>query len=305
MIPGAREEERAATTAKEAGMEIGIGLPSAIPGTGPDQLLEWARRAESRGFSTLAAIDRVVYANHEPLVALAAAAAVTERIRLATMILVAPARANGALLAKQAATLDALSGGRLVLGVSVGGREDDYDATGIPFRRRGRLFDEMLELWERIWAGEAFGTAGAIGPSPPGGRPALVLGGAAEASFARAARHGIGWTAGNGTVEQFAQGRERLAAAWRAAGRDGAPRAIAQPYFALGADAEAAAGRYLRDYYGFAPEYAEWGVTAAVTDPERVRDTVRAFADAGCDELIFFPCDPDPAQVDLLADAVA
>ena len=114
-------------------MEIGIGLPAAIPGTEPGQLLQWARRAEARGFSSLGTIDRIVYPNYEPLIALAAAAAVTERIRLATTILIAPYRANGALVAKQAATLDRLSNGRLVLGAAVGGREDDYEASGVDF----------------------------------------------------------------------------------------------------------------------------------------------------------------------------
>src|SRR3954449_9922231 len=116
-------------------MDVGIGLPATIPGVEGDALLEWARRAEARGFSSLGTIDRVVYGNYEPLIALAAAAAVTERIRLATTILIAPVRANGALLAKQAATVDHLSNGRLVFGVAVGGREDDFEASGVGFPR--------------------------------------------------------------------------------------------------------------------------------------------------------------------------
>ncbi|HWT25469.1 MAG TPA: LLM class flavin-dependent oxidoreductase [Solirubrobacteraceae bacterium] len=286
-------------------MEIGIGLPSTLRGAGRGELLEWARRAEARGFSTLGTIDRIVYPNHDPLIALAAAAAVTERIRLATTILVAPARANGAVVAKQAATLHALSRGRLVLGAAVGGREDDYAACGVPFGRRGRIFDEMLARWERIWSGEDFGVAGAIGPEAPGGRPRVIIGGTADAAFARAARHGDGWTAGNETPERFAQGRERAIAAWEAAGRDGAPHTIAQPYFALGERAGEAADRYLRDYYGHLGSYADWAVERAATDVATVRRDVREFAAAGCHELIFFPCDADPEQVDLLADAIA
>src|SRR5215213_6763587 len=163
---------RDASGARKGGaMEVGIGLPSTVPGVERGQLLEWARRAEARGFSSLGTIDRIVYPNLESLIALAAAAAVTERIRLATTILIAPARANGALLAKQAASLDRLSNGRLTLGVAVGGREDDYEASGVDFRARGRQFEAMLGQWERIWAGEAHGTAGAIGPQPVAGRP--------------------------------------------------------------------------------------------------------------------------------------
>src|ERR687897_2574621 len=139
-------------------MDVGIGLPTTIPGVGRDQLLEWARRAEARGFSSLGTIDRIVYDNYDPLIALAAAAAVTERIRLATTILIAPYRANGALVAKQAASLDRVSAGRLVLGVAVGGREDDYNASGVDFHTRGRRFEQMLEQWDDVWAGKTFGT---------------------------------------------------------------------------------------------------------------------------------------------------
>ncbi len=118
-------------------MEVAIGLPATIPGVEREQLLEWARRADARGFSSLATLDRIVYPNYEPLIALAAAAAVTERIGLMTAILIAPYRANAALVAKQAATLHHLSNGRLALGVAVGGREDDYTASGVDFHTRG------------------------------------------------------------------------------------------------------------------------------------------------------------------------
>ena len=284
-------------------MEVGIGLPSTIPGTGRDQLLEWARRAEARGFSTLGTIDRVVYPSHEPLIALAAVAGVTERIRLATAILLAPTRANGALLAKQASTLDVLSDGRLVLGVAVGRREDDFRAADVDFHARGRILDEMLDRLDRIWGGEEFGTAGGIGPPPAAGRPTVMLGGWAPAAFTRAARHAVGWTAGNCTLEELADGTARLRAAWEAAGRGDQPRTMAQPYYALGDRAEQAVEHCLRDYYG-PGDYTDEIVARAATDAETVRKNVRAFAEAGCDELIFFPCDPDPDQVDLLADAL-
>ena len=269
-----------------------------------EQLLEWARRAEARGFSSLGTIDRLVYAGYEPLIALAAAAAVTERIRLVTSILIAPNRANAALLAKQAATVDHLSGGRLVLGVAVGGREDDFEASGVEFHTRGKRFDAMLAEWLRVWGGESFGTAGAIGPAPPKGRPELILGGGADVVFRRAARHGDGWIFGGGTPDQFRGGVAKLHAAWDAAGRDGAPRTLALAYFALGDGARAAADGYLRDYYAFLGAYADMVAGSAAVDVDTVRQYVAAFAEAGCDELLLMPCDPDPAQVDLLADAL-
>lgn len=283
-------------------MDVGIGLPSTIPGVERDQVLEWARRAEARGFSSLGTIDRLVYDNVESLIALAAAAAVTERIRLATTILIAPYRINGALLAKQAASLDRLSGGRLVLGVAVGGRRDDFDASGADFGARGKTMDAMLEQWQAIWAGEPFGTAGAIGPRA---RPSLMFGGTADVAFERAARYGDGWVMGGGPAERFAGALAKLREAWSAAGRDGSPRTLALGYFALGDRAEEAANTYLRDYYAFAGEYAGVVADGAVKDPAAIRERIAGFAAAGCDELVLFPCDPDPAQVDLLADAIA
>jgi alkanesulfonate monooxygenase SsuD/methylene tetrahydromethanopterin reductase-like flavin-dependent oxidoreductase (luciferase family) len=286
-------------------MDVGIGLPSTIPGVERDQVLQWARRAEARGFSSLGTIDRIVYDNYEPLIALAAAAAVTERIRLATTILIAPNRANGALVAKQAASVDRLSNGRLVLGVAVGGRQDDFDASGVEFRTRGKRFEQMLAQWEAIWAGESFGTAGAIGPRAPRGRPALMIGGGAGVVFERAARYADGWIMGGGAPDQFREGAAKLRAAWEAAGREGAPRTLAIGYFSLGERAEQAADGYLRDYYAFLGDYAGAVAASAAKDAATVVQYVQGFTDAGCDELILFPCDPDPAQVDLLAEAIA
>jgi alkanesulfonate monooxygenase SsuD/methylene tetrahydromethanopterin reductase-like flavin-dependent oxidoreductase (luciferase family) len=281
-------------------MDVGIGLPATIPGVDGGQVIEWAKRAEARGFSSLGTIDRIVYGNYESLIALSAAAAVTERIRLATCILIAPYR-NGAITAKQAASLDRLSGGRLTLGVAVGGREDDYEAAGVEFGTRGKRMDEMLGQWKRIWDGESFGYAGAIGPAS---KPRVVLGGTAPASYRRAARFD-GWIAGGGGPDNFAEGAEQTRAAWREAGREDEPVLMALGYYALGTNAQDAANGYLRDYYGFLGDYADAIASSALVSEDAVRGAVDAFAAAGCGELVLFPCDPDPGQVDLLAEAIA
>jgi alkanesulfonate monooxygenase SsuD/methylene tetrahydromethanopterin reductase-like flavin-dependent oxidoreductase (luciferase family) len=282
-------------------VDIGIGLPSAVPGVGRAGIVDWARRAEGAGFSTLGTLDRLAYGNYESLIALAAAAAVTDRIRLATDILIAPLRANTALLAKQALTIDHLAGGgRVVLGLAPGGRDDDYALSGIDFTRRGRIFDRQLEALGRLWAGER-----GLGPAPVRGeRPRLLVGGTVDVAFRRAARHADGWTAGGGGPERFAEGREKAREAWRAEGRDGEPRTMALFYFALGDEAEAAVRRSLGDYYAYTGEYAERIVESAAKDEDRVRGYIAAYAEAGADEVICFPASDDPAQVELLAAAV-
>jgi alkanesulfonate monooxygenase SsuD/methylene tetrahydromethanopterin reductase-like flavin-dependent oxidoreductase (luciferase family) len=284
-------------------MEIGIGLPATIPGVTGDELTEWARRADAGSFSSLGTIDRIVYPNYEPLIALAAAAAVTSRIKLLTSVLLAPLRLNVALFAKQAATVQHLSGGRLVLGLGIGGRDDDFDVSGADLHTRGRVLDRQLDEMRRIWDGEEKGLAGPIGPNldEP---PTLILGGSVEASFRRAAEHGAGWIMGGGTPDQFRGGVEKLNAAWQAAGRSGEPRKMALSYYSLGPDAERNAESYLRDYYGFlGDDMAGMVAGSAAKDADTVKQYIAAFEQSGADELVFFPSSSDPDQVELLAEA--
>src|SRR2546425_3639021 len=146
-------------------MGIGIGLPNPVPGTPGRSLVEWARKAEERGFSGLATIDRIAYPSYESLITLAAAAAVTERVGLVTNVLLGPTR-NAVLLAREAASVDQISGGRLTLGVGVGGREDDFLATEQEFKTRGRRWDDDLDLMHRALAGG--GGGGGPLTRPPG-----------------------------------------------------------------------------------------------------------------------------------------
>ncbi|HEX4831694.1 MAG TPA: LLM class flavin-dependent oxidoreductase [Trebonia sp.] len=286
-------------------MDIGIGLPSSVPGAGGTDVVAWAREGERAGFSTLAVLDRLVFDSYECLIALAAAAAVTERVRLATAIMISPLRTSTALLAKQAASVDRLSGGRLTLGLAVGGRPDDFSASGAAFDRRGRLLDEQVGELRRIWAGERRGIAGGIGPAPadPAGPP-LILGGHSPRAISRAARLGDGWISGAG-AGSFAAGAGQFRAAWQAAGRAGQPRLQALAYFALGGDARAVAEGYLGGYYGFAPGYARAVIGGALTDEEAIARAVAGLREAGCDEVLFIPCSSDVAQVGLLGETLA
>jgi alkanesulfonate monooxygenase SsuD/methylene tetrahydromethanopterin reductase-like flavin-dependent oxidoreductase (luciferase family) len=279
-------------------MDLAIGLPNAVPRTTGAELIEWARRAEARGFSSLGTIDRIAFENYEPLTVLAGAAAVTERIGLATTVLLGPLRTNATELAKRALSLHALSDGRLTLGLGIGGREDDYSESGIEMSGRGETLDRMLERIADVWADDS-----GIGPSICG-RPGLLVGGAVDASFARAAKYADGWIAGGSGPEAFAEAAERVRSEWSKAGREGEPRLAGLAYFSLGADGEKHARDYMLDYYGWlGDETAGMIASSAATDAEAVQRYMAAYDGAGCDELFVFPSSSDAAQVDLLADA--
>jgi alkanesulfonate monooxygenase SsuD/methylene tetrahydromethanopterin reductase-like flavin-dependent oxidoreductase (luciferase family) len=278
-------------------MDIGIGLPNTVLGVDRRGIVDWARAAEEAGFASLGTIDRIAYNNYESLTSLAAAAAVTERIRLVTDILIAPLR-PAALLAKQAATVNHLSNGRLVLGLAVGGREDDFTTAEVDFHRRGKIFERQLEQMTGLWDGQQdnFG---------PKSRPGLMIGGTADVAFERTARYADGWTQGGGTPDAFREGKAKLDAAWKQAGRDGEPRTMALFYFALGDGAEEAARHALGSYYAFLGDYAEQIVQSAAKDEDTVRGYLSAFEAEGVDEVICFPASADPRQVELLAAATA
>jgi alkanesulfonate monooxygenase SsuD/methylene tetrahydromethanopterin reductase-like flavin-dependent oxidoreductase (luciferase family) len=281
-------------------MKVGVGLPNAVRGVDRSGIVDWARRAEQAGFSSLGTIDRIVYPNYESLIALAAAAAVTDRIGLVTDILIAPVRSNTALFAKQAATLDSLSGGRLTLGLAVGVRPDDFEVSGIDVHQRGHIFEQQLGEMTATWRGET-----GVGPPPARGeRPALLIGGTADVAFRRAARYADGWTMGGGTPDAFARALEKLNAAWSTAGREGKPRTMVLCYFALGDNAEQRASEVLSDYYAFVGDYAKQIAASAAKDAATIRQYISAFEAAGADEVICFPVSTEVDQVDRLAEAL-
>jgi alkanesulfonate monooxygenase SsuD/methylene tetrahydromethanopterin reductase-like flavin-dependent oxidoreductase (luciferase family) len=286
-------------------MKIGIGLPNPVPGTPGHLLLDWAKRAEERGFAALATIDRIVYPSYDSLITLAAVAGATSRIGLLTNILLAPAY-QPVLLAKSTASIDQLSGGRFTLGMAPGGRADDYAAVRRDFHTRGRDFDAALELLHRAWRGEGVANGGKpIGPTPVGeGRIPILIGGTTDAAFRRVAAWGAGWTVGGAVAAMAAPLVERVRMAWKDSGREGEPRLAALAYFSLGADAEGDSRAYLRDYYAFTGEWADRISEGALRSESSIRDAVRVFEDVGITELYFDPTVASVDQVDRLADVV-
>jgi alkanesulfonate monooxygenase SsuD/methylene tetrahydromethanopterin reductase-like flavin-dependent oxidoreductase (luciferase family) len=284
-------------------MRIGIGLPNPVPNTQGSTLVEWAGRAETAGFSSLATIDRIVYPSYESLISLAAAAAVTERIGLMTNVLLAPLR-NEVVLAKEAASVDRLSGGRLTLGLGVGGRRDDFAAVGTGFETRGRRFDQQIEAMKRLWRGEELSDTGQPSVPSPGREMPILIGGASDDAVERTVKYGIGYTAGGGAPDMMAPIAEKVRASWREAGREGEPRLVALSYFALGPGAEEGSAMYLKDYYGFLGEWADRIAESAPTSADALKGVAKTFEDLGVDELVFDPTIAELDQVDRLADAL-
>jgi alkanesulfonate monooxygenase SsuD/methylene tetrahydromethanopterin reductase-like flavin-dependent oxidoreductase (luciferase family) len=282
-------------------MRVGVGLPTTTPGADGPLLLEWARRADTGPFASLGTLDRVVYRSFDPLAALAGAAAVTARVELVTMIVIAPIRAT-AMLAKQAATVQSLSGGRMTLGLASGARPDDYAATGSDPRTRGVRFDDLLEAIRQAWED------GAMAPAPPAGAgpPPILVGGLSGRAYGRMARLADGYVHGGGPPRAFASAAARALAAWVDLGRPGRPLLYGQGYFALGSDDVIERGAaYLRDYYAFTGPFAEKVASANLITPAAIKDFVRGYEEAGCDELVLLPTVSSLDQLDRLADVVA
>jgi alkanesulfonate monooxygenase SsuD/methylene tetrahydromethanopterin reductase-like flavin-dependent oxidoreductase (luciferase family) len=282
-------------------MKIGVGIPNSIPAADASLLVEWARRAEELGFASLSTIGRVVYPTYEELILLTAAAMATERVELVTGVLLGPTR-EPLLLAKQAASLDQISRGRLVLGVSAGSRQDDFEVTGMGFNDRGRRWDHDLELLHQAWRGQPLdGTEKPVCPLPYNGeRVRVLIGGQSDGAVRRAVRWGIGWMAGGGGPDLAAGMFEKVRGAWTAAGRLGTPDLRALNYFALGPSAETGEA-YLRDYYG---PFADYIWPSTPRDDGAVRDLVRRFEDVGTDQLLFSPVIASLDQLDRLAQVV-
>jgi alkanesulfonate monooxygenase SsuD/methylene tetrahydromethanopterin reductase-like flavin-dependent oxidoreductase (luciferase family) len=255
-------------------------------------VLGWAREAEAAGFGSLGVLDRITNDGWDPVVSLAAAAAVTDQIALVSMVIVGPLR-NTRVLAKEVASVDALSQGRLVLGLSVGARKEDYEAVGVDPSTRGEDLSGQISELRRIWEDPQIG--------PATGTP-ILIGGGSDSALNRMARLADGYIHGGGPPRSFEAAAGRVRSAWTTAERDGAPRLMAQAYFCLG---DVGAGNsYLRDYYAFAGAFAEKVVAQNLTSVNAIGELIRGYAEAGCEDLVMLPTVSDPAEVGRLAEAI-
>ncbi len=221
-------------------MQLGIVFPTTEIGNDPAAIREWTQAAEDMGYEYVLFSDHIVGGNpvtypkargntaatpyHEPFVTMGYLAAVTSRIKLTTGVLVLPQRQT-ALAAKQAAEVDVLSGGRLILGVGVGGSKLEYEAQHENIHDRGRRLDEQIEVLRLLWTQPAVTFHGkyhdlsdvAINPRPVQQPIPIWVGGRADAVLERAGRVADGWVPSSGT--DLGPMIEKIARAAEAAGR--------------------------------------------------------------------------------------
>jgi alkanesulfonate monooxygenase SsuD/methylene tetrahydromethanopterin reductase-like flavin-dependent oxidoreductase (luciferase family) len=282
-------------------MKIGIGIPNQVRDVRASVIPEWASQSEKAGFSTLGTVGRIAYPGVMDTVTLAAAAGATSTIGLFSNVLLATVWPPE-LLAKEAAGIDGVSGGRLTLGLGIGGRADDFVAEGAGPKGLGKRLDHDLEVYRKLWTGSPVG--GGDNPGVPAGtrEVPLMFGGFAEAALDRMARWGEGYIGASMPAEMVSEAFDGARSAWTKAGRAGSPRLVAIAYYAFG-DTDKGVGN-VRDYYSNLGEGADFIASTVRTSPDAVRTAVKEFEAIGADELIFNPTLDDLDEIAKLADVV-
>ena len=292
-------------------MDIGIALPTMATGFTRSTFVEWCRGIDEGPYSSISAGERITFHNPELLVTNTAAAALTERVQVVTNITVVPLH-RPALLAKQLATLDVLAAGRLVVGVGVGGREQDYRSLDVPFEGRHAKLDSGVAELKRLWAGGAAYEGGQpVGPAPhtPGGPPlwAAAMGPKSMARAARWADGVTGFSIGS-DPDEIARGNRLALDAWEAEGRTDRPRLVSGSFYLLGGpDADAELTQFARAYLAVFGDRAADALSRLVhlSSPARLLDSLAAAESAGCDEFILVPGTVDPDCLERTTAALA
>lgn len=305
-----------------AKLKLGLALENFTPAPKEpdiDAIVAYSRRAEELGYESLWAWDHMFLGTKRPfpflesLSTLLVVARETERVELGTGILVLPLR-SAAVLAKTAATVDIISRGRLTLGMAVGWYEREFDACGVPFRRRGRIFEENLELLKRFWSGEAvsgeardmpFRNAIMLPPPAQKPRPRLLVGGYVDRVLQRVGERSDGWLTYFYEPDAFRGAWEKIHHYAEAAGRDPDElHNVAQLPLCIGDSFETAdrqVRQYIADYFDL-PEWSESTAESAIRGtPEQCAEQVAAHVEAGVQHICLVPFNYEQEQVERFA----
>jgi len=290
-------------------MDVGVCLPYMEDDLDRGRLLAWCRAIDEGPFSALSCGERITGNTVEMRTVLAAAAAVTEDVKIVPSLYVLPMH-SPVWAAKEIATLDVLSEGRVEVTVGVGGREKDYEAVGASFARRHQRQDDAVAEMRRIWSGEPpCEGADPVGPPPvqAGGPPILagVMGPKATARAARWADGAYVWSP-NGEQAEIGGMLERCEAAWEEAGRDTRPRRVGGFWFSLVDDAQPRLQEYVYRYLIGLGEDIASAMSKRVhrSSSDAVREGLDNLAEAGCDEMFLVPATSDLAEIERAAGLV-
>ena len=270
----------------------------------------WSRRIDDGPFSSLCFGERMAFDNPHALTLLGAVSAWTTRVRISTTVLV-PQLHDPVSLAKALATGDLLSGGRLSVGVGVGGREEDYRAVGAS--ESTRTMQEMADrvaIMRRVWAGEKVTEAvRPVGPPPvQSGGPEVLVGTLGPKTIRHAATwaDGVAGFAPEVDIAAIGKNFDQARAAWQEAGRP-APRLTTSFWFAVGDDPRAQIEQHLHHYMNWIPrEFVDaFAPTAGFAGTvDELKDVLRRIEDLGADEVQLVPTSADLGQVERIAAAL-
>lgn len=290
-------------------MSVGVALPQMATGLDRDRLVAWCRGIDDGPFSSVSAGERITFHNLDGFTLCSAAAALTSRVRVLVNVVVLPWHAP-AMVAKELASLDVVSGGRVDVAVGVGGRQQDYAALGSPFSGRHGRLDAAVDEVRRLWSGGAAADGERVGPEPiQAGGPPILASAMGPKSLARAARWASGVSGFTllGDAGEAARLFRATEATWVDAGRVDQPRLVTGSFVALGHDAPRTLHDFAETYLRvFSPDLAASLASAMpLHDASRLVDLLDAIEAEGAHEFIVVPATSDPRMLDALADAVA
>jgi probable F420-dependent oxidoreductase len=284
-----------------------------------DAILRYAARAEALGFESLWAWDHVILGVEpafpilDAIGTLTAIAARTERIKLGTGVLVLPLR-NPTIVAKALGTLDVISKGRLILGVAAGWYAREFDAVGVPFKQRGRLFERNFDILTRLWSEDRvslhvdeFNLREAVMRPAPAQkpRPPILIGGYVDAVLKRAATKGDGWLTYFYTPESYARGWQKIVAFAREAGRDPSTLTGTNQLAILVGPSRDATEAPMRQWLQTEWDVAAWSEStiehAIRGSVDECVEQLRAHVETGVDRIILIPYRYEPEQVEAIA----
>ncbi len=292
-------------------MKIGICLPYMKAGLTRDDYIAWFKAVDAGPFHSVCCGERVHGPTMDMRMVLAAAAMATQRVEITPTLYVLPMH-SATRVAKEIASLDILSGGRVKkVAVGYGGREQDYAAVGAAYRGRYGRMDCQVEEMRMVWQGrEIVSGAGPIGPSPtrPGG-PQLLAGAMGPKSIARCAKWADGlyaWS-GNGEQQEYTHAFAMADAAWSEAGRGEKPFRMGGFWYSLANDGQQKLYDYIHEYLAIAgPEIAKMMAESVHrSSPEAVKEALDNAEAAGCEEVFLVPATAELAEIGRISDLLA